>query len=341
MISLACADIPLKTYLNVFDCLRTSRIGRGKYVDRFEKLASEYFGVKHALAVSSGTLADIIMLSTLKEMHPGKTEVILPAFTFVAQANAVLWAGLKPVFVDEYHSIDELVNDNTLCYFPVHLLGLYGITNYKSDIPMIEDCCEAMGGNLEGRKFGTFGIAGAFSMYPSHTITTGEGGLIISDNDEFMAIARSIHNHGKWNTQDFDFRYVGINAKMTNLQAALGCELVKRIDKVNEARRKNVAIYNEYLGKSFFATSPHCYPIVCEDKKTRDHVLEVLSANGVEARKLMGCIPDYEPYIKRFGEQDFPFARKYANNGLFLPIHQQLTRNQIKYISNVVNFARQ
>lgn len=344
----------MKAYFNILDCLKTSRIGRGKYVDRFEKMSREYFGVKHALAVSSGTMADMIMLATLKEMYPGKTEVILPAFTFVAQANSVLWAGLKPVFVDEGACIKDFVNENTLCYFPVHLLGLFGIMPFDSGIPMIEDVCEAMGGvqrigKLTGEtrkiemKFGTFGIAGAFSMYPSHTITTGEGGLIISNHDDFMAIARSIHNHGKWNTQDFDFKYIGVNAKMTNLQAAIGCSLIERIDYVNEKRRLNVSLYNKYLGYDFYSTAPHCYPVIYETKEKRDNALKVLKDSRIEARKLMGCVPDYEPYIKLFGppaEDAFPKARKYANCGLFLPIHQQLKEKEIEIICHVINATR-
>lgn len=352
MISLASAKIPFNAYLNVFDCLWSERIGRGKYVDRFEKLAAEYFGVKHCIAVSSGTLADVILLSTLKELHPGKDEVILPAFTFIAQANAVLWAGLKPVFVDvnddmqisseaPYH-----LKEKTLCVFPVHLIGKSAISHMfkftKTVVPIVEDCCEAMGGVENGIKFGTIGLAGAFSMYPSHTITTGEGGLIITNDDEFHKIARSIHNHGKWGGADFNFKYLGTNAKMTNLQAAIGCELIKTIDDVNVKRRHNVSLYNSLLDKNFYASAPHCYPVFYDSQKDRDDALKVLADYGIECRKLMGCVPDSEPYVVRFGiprPDQYVNARRLANTGLFVPIHQNLTKKQIEYICDVIRIT--
>lgn len=347
-ISLANADIPFKAYLNILDCLKSERIGRGKYVDLLEKRASEYFGVKHCIAVSNGTLADIIMLATLKEMYPGKDEVILPAFTFIAQANAVLWACLKPVFVDvnDDYQIDgqmaiKVSSKNTLCSFTANLIGKSGTSFWCSDPPVIEDCCEAMGGFNSGfgKKFGTVGIAGSFSMYPSHTITTGEGGLIITNDDTFHEIARSIHNHGKWGGADFNFKYIGINAKMTNLQAAIGCELISKIDEVNEQRRANVKVYNEILGGNFYASAPHCYPIIYKSKEDRDNALKVLEENDIEARKLMGCIPTSEPYIRRFGSDDshkYPNAQRFADCGLFVPIHQKLSVLEIERICRVL-----
>lgn len=341
-ISLATADIPFKAYFNVLDCMVKGRIGRGDYVSKLEKKAADYFGAKHCIAVSSGTMADIIMLATLKEMYPGKDEVILPALTFIAQANAVLWSGLKPVFVDvkgyqlDWEKIET--NERTLCIFPAHLIGQFSGWWTRNDIPIIEDCCEAMGGGRIGHVFGTVGVAGAFSMYPSHTITTGEGGLIITNDSEFERIARSIHNHGKI-ASDFDFQYVGINGKMTNLQAAIGCELIGKIEEVNERRKKNIDLYNNLFKKDFFASAPHCYPVIYKTKNERDHALDKLSEAGIEARKLMSCIPDTKPYKDRFGTDDsekFQNARRLAECGLFLPVHQNLTESDIKRIYAVI-----
>ena len=347
MISLATTDTPPKTYFNIIDCLKSGRLGRGKYVTLLEERAKKYFGVKHCIAVANGTLADILMLATLKVMNPGKTEVILPAHTFIAQANAVLWAGLKPVFVDtdsrggfapDEEEVKKLINKETLCYFPVHLLGTGGLRCFDPGVPILEDCCEAMGGEwFDGKKFGTFGIAGAFSMYPSHTITTGEGGLIITNSAQFANICRSIHNHGK-SGSDFDFNYVGINAKMTNLQAAIGCELIETIDKVNEKRRRNVALYNEILGYEFYASAPHCFPVLFRNMGHRDYALDILATQGIEARKLMGCIPESKPFKDSFGGdiEKYPKAQYLANCGLFLPIHQNLKKREIERICDVL-----
>lgn len=350
-ISLACADVPFSAYKNILSCLWSNRLGRGPFVEKLERMACDYFGSRYALAVANGTIADIIMLQALKEMSPGKTEVIVPALTFIAQTNAIIYSGLTPVFIDvgEDFQIDRMkalkaINEKTLCLFPAHLLGkkselAVNPFGYPSKVPILEDCCEAMGGECIKKKFGTFGVAGAFSMYPSHTITTGEGGLLITNSKHFYEVLKSIHNHGKWGGDDFDFKYFGINGKMTNMQAAIGCANFPNIDKVNRIRKKNVLLFNKYLCQNFHSEAPHCYPVVYHRKDDRDMALWELKRRGIEARKLMGCIPDSEPYKKVFGTdltEHFPNARRFAECGLFLPVHQHLTRQDIRRICRVI-----
>jgi perosamine synthetase len=362
MISLATADVNLSTWMNVADCLIRKRLGRGKYVERLEKRFSEYIGVKHAIATCNGTMADTVMLMTLKQIKGGE-EVVLPAFSFVAQANSVLLAGLKPVFCDvnEDMSINsnllaKITETNHLCTFPAHMLGKDCSFKFNGSpivhTPFVEDSCEAMGGdtswgcNSEKRKLGTLGIAGSFSMFPSHTITTGEGGMIVTNSDEFSEIARSIINHGKWQTEDFSFKFHGVNAKMSDLQAAVGCSLVGNIDYVNSRRRENVELYNEFLGLSFYATAPHCYPVFYDSMRDRDMALQILRSKGIQCRKLMGCIPDY-PFFKKYighefaEKQDFPVARKLADTGLYVPVHQNLYGSDIERICEVIYETRQ
>lgn len=356
MISLATSDVNLTSWKNVLECLITKHLGRGKFVYELEERFVKYFGVKHAIAVANGTLADIVMLATLKAMRGGE-EVILPAFTFVAHANSVIWSGLKPVFCDvdvnmtmDVNKLVLLGESNTLCTFPAHILGkdcsikFFGLPANLGTI--LEDCCEAMGGDMSlpvgkpSKKLGTYGIAGSFSMFPSHTITTGEGGLIITNDDEFNEIARSIMNHGKWKTNDFTFGHIGINAKMSDLNAAIGCSLVDGIDKVNRRRRMNVETYNTFLGESFYATSPHCYPVFYEDIRSRDMALSILRSKGIDCRKLMGCIPDYPMYKKYVGNQEFPMAKKFADTGLFVPVHQNLKHSEIERICEIIYETR-
>lgn len=346
-ISLASAHIPFKAYTNLFECLWSERIGRGKYVDRLEKMACDYFGSEHCIAVGNGTLADILVLAALKiyTNDPHKNQVIFPALTFVAHVNAALWAGLHPVFVDVNDDLQmnmdqakEAINKNTLCVFPVHLIGVECKTT-KLRVPLLEDVCEAMGGKYaKGQKFfGTKGLASTFSMYPSHTITTGEGGLILTDSEEFAKLIRSIHNHGKMEgSNDFNFETIGINAKMTNLQAAVGCSIFDTIDEVNLKRKKNISIYNEILGLNFQASAPHCYPIIYTDKEKRDWSLECLGDWGIEARKLMSCIPNL-PHFKALGYAGHNLnAQRLTDCGLFLPVHQKLTRSDIERICHVL-----
>lgn len=346
MISLASANIPLKAYLNIFDCLWSERIGRGKYVDKLEAMACEYFGVRNCIAVANGTLADILVLSALKVRanDPNKNQVIFPALTFVAHTNAALWAGLHPIFVDvnDDYQMDmgqakEAINKNTLAVFPAHLLGVE-CRLPKLKVPILEDCCEAMGGSyLRAGMFGTAGLAGTFSMYPSHTITTGEGGLIITNDDKFAALIRSIHNHGKVaGSNDFNFQHIGINAKMTNLQAAIGCAVFKGIPEVNKKRRNNIAIYNAFLGNKFNPSAPHCYPVIYKTEEDRDMALEVLALAGIEARKLMSCVPNL-PHYQALGYAGHNLnAQRLASCGLFLPIHQKLSFSDIKRICDAL-----
>jgi perosamine synthetase len=352
MISLATSDIPLKAWMNIASCLNAKRIGKGLFVRMFEEKMADHFGSKEAIAVCNGTMADLVMLLALKEMYGGN-EVILPAFTFVAHANAIVHAGLKPVFVDvrpDTYQIDweqVKVTTNTLAIFPVHLLGvdceipLKFMKHLGCTIPVLEDCCEAMGGRNHYGSFGTFGIGGSFSMFPSHTITTGEGGMIISDSQDFSEICRSIINHGKYESQDFNFKYFGINAKMTNLQAAIGCAIVDSIDEVNKKRQKNIALYNKLCGENFKTNAPHCYPVFYESKELRDMALITLKKNEIEARKLMGCVPEYSFYKERFKNMgEFPVAKDVADRGLFVPIHQNLKESEIKRVCEVLDETR-
>jgi perosamine synthetase len=219
------------------------------------------------------------------------------------------------------------------------------VPEFKINTPILEDCCEAMGGCIHGKMMGTMGIAGAFSMYPSHTITTGEGGLIITNDDQFYKIANSIHNHGKI-ANDFDFSYVGINAKMTNLQAAIGCAIFDSIDDVNHARMRNVDLYNENLGLEFFAEAPHCYPVIYPSRAGRDEALVILDGHGIEARKLMSCVPMLSFYAKKgypleviekcCDVESFPVAERLASCGLFLPVHQKLKWSDIDYVCEIL-----
>ena len=346
-ISLASAHIPFKAYKNIFNCLWSERIGRGKYVDLLEKKACDYFRVNNCIAVANGTLADILVLAALKikTNDPMKNQVIFPALTFVAHTNAAIWAGLHPIFVDvnddyqmDAQQAKQAVNAQTLAVFPVHLLG--GECELpKVNVPILQDCCESMGGTHSKfyNFFGTTTLASTFSMYPSHTITTGEGGLILTNDNDFAELIRSIHNHGKMTgSNDFNFQHIGINAKMTNLQAAIGCAIFDTIPEVNYKRRSNVAYYNKLLGNDFYASAPHGYPVIYKDINSRDNALKVLKDKGVEARKLMGCIPNLPPY-KALGYAGHNLnAQRLADCGLFVPLHQRLTDSDIEWICDAL-----
>ena len=349
-ISLAHSQVSQQVRDNVNACLDDNRIGQGKFNVQFEQDCAKYLGVKHAISVSSGSMADIVALSALKAKYPLKTEVIVPAYTFVAQTNAVLINGLTPVFVDvreDYQlNIDELkdkITDKTLCLFAVHLFGKScNISRLlKFGIPVIEDSCEAFGGDYEGKKFGTFGDFGTYSFFPSHTVTTGEGGMIVTNDDELANLARQISNHGRRSdniTEKFKFDVFGINGKMSNLLASIGCAILPTVDSVVARRRHNVELFNLHLANNWFASSPHCYPILCKNEKERDALLEKLWKNGVECRKAFSSLPTQELVYKhlKYKLGEFPVAESFGRNALYVPVHQGLTEDNIKFICKLI-----
>ena len=347
-ISLAHSQCSKEIRDNVNSCLDDNRIGQGRFNKQFEEDCAKYLGVKHAISVSSGSMADIVALSALKTKYPLKTEVIVPAYTFVAQTNAILINGLTPVFIDVKEdfqiNIDEIkITNKTLCIFGVHLFGKNcNISRLlKFNVPVIEDTCEGFGGDFEGKKLGTFGDFGTYSFFPSHTITTGEGGMVVTNNDELALLARQISNHGRRSDnimEKFKFDVFGFNGKMSNVLASIGCAILPTANGVVDKRRYNVELFNKYLGNNWFASSPHCYPIMCKNEKERDALLQKLWANGIECRKAFSCLPTQEKVYEYMGYKvgDFPIAESLGRNALYVPVHQGLLDSDIKFICKII-----
>lgn len=348
MIYLGISEITDKVKKNIEECLKSGMIGSGNFVERFEKAVAKYVGVKHAIAVCNGSMADIVALAVLKTLHPDKTEVIVTALTFIAQTNAILINGLKPVFIDvkyNYHidpiDVKNAITDKTLAVMPVHLLGKVNPDTDKikkiadkNGICMLEDCCEAFG--VKPKEIGTY------SFYPSHTITTGEGGMIVTDNDEYAELARRIRNHGRIEggvLNKFHFDTFGFNGKMSNLTAAIGSALVEKTDEIIRKRKDNVKEYNYLLNREWYAESPHCYPFMYDDGEKRDAMLLKLEKNGIEARKIFSCLPTQErvyQYMDFYEKGYFPIAEMIGEGGLYLPVHQGLTNKDIKKICEII-----
>ena len=341
MISLAETLVNNQVRENVNACLDEGHLGQGKFIKEFEDKVVKYIGSNYAVAVCNGTMADIIALAALKRLRPEKNEVIVPALTFIAQVNSIIANGLKPVFVDIGYdlqiSVAEIRNkitDKTLAIFPVHLLGKKCNISYIKQIAkqynlfVLQDCCEAFG-VWEESDFGTF------SFFPSHTITTGEGGMIITNDKEKADLARKISNHGRKSDkilEKFHFDIFGLNGKMSNILASIGCAVIDEADKVISKRKENVEIYNKYFQKNWYADSPHAYPLIVESPEERDSILLNLEKNGIEARKLFSCIPQKE--LKLGG--DYPVAEIIGDKGLYLPVHQGLNEIDIKRIFSVL-----
>ncbi|MCH7535709.1 MAG: DegT/DnrJ/EryC1/StrS family aminotransferase [Bacteroidetes bacterium] len=356
MISLATSRINTQVRRNIEKCLDDNRIGQGEFIEKFEHKVATYMHAKHAIAVCNGSMADMVAVAALKACNPGKTEVIVPALTFIAHTNSVLINGLTPIFVDikgdfqiDESRIQALITGNTLAIFPVHLLGkACDINKIKEladryNIGLVEDCCEAFGGeDYTGKKLGTFGDFGTFSFFPSHTITTGEGGMLITNDDKLAELARSIRNHGRTGDSvlgKFHFNHLGFNGKMSNLLAAIGCAVMDTPDQVIEKRKENVEYLKTRIPSTgmgmgnWSATSPHCYPMIAS-ALNRDEILLKLQAKGVEARKLFSCLPTQEKAYEHLGysKTDFYIARMVGDYGYFIPIHQDLTKEDLDYM---------
>lgn len=236
--------------------LNKNWVTEGENVKEFEQKFASLFGYKHAIATNSGTDACIASLSSLYEFGAKRNdEVIVPATTFVATANAVLASGFIPKFVDieletlniNTNKIEEAITDKTRAIMPVHLMGkpcemdtIIKIAK-KHDLKIVEDSCEAHGAKYKGKYIGTIGDMGAFSFYVAHLVVCGEGGMVVTDNDEIANIVRSVKTHGRpVGSIYFDFQRFGLNLRMNDLTAAIGIEGIDNFDETFKKRKDNM-----------------------------------------------------------------------------------------------------
>lgn len=347
MIKLSHVEFSEEAAEAVKDLILSGNVGQSKVIPQFEEAFAAWVGSKYAIAVANGTLADTIAMAAISAKRPTRREVILPALTFAAQVNSVLHAGLLPRFVDVLPNCLMNINDprlnvnnSTLCLFPVHLLGrMSTVPGYNSkEIPVIEDACEAMGSKFRSRKAGTWGMIGTFSFFPSHTITTGEGGMIVTNDPVLADVCRRLRNHAKMGNCDFHFDLVGWNGKITSMQAMLGLFALKGIDAVIEARRNNYLALGgrEDEGET---VCPHGFPIFCQDEAERNAMMERLSANGIECRNIFSSLPTQERAYKFLGYKlgDFPIAEHIGRVGLYVPVHQGLTLEDVSKIKEILS----
>ena len=248
-----------KEYNAVLQVLKKKRLTliSGDIIKEFEKKFAEYIGVKHAIAVNSGTAALHTSLASL-ELGPGD-EVIIPPFTFIATASAILHQNSIPIFVDinpktyciDPEAIKKAINPKTKAIIPVHLFGhpadMKEIIDLaqRNDIFVIEDACQAHGAEYNGKKVGAIGNLGCFSFFESKNMMTGEGGMITTNNEELAEKCRLIRHHG----EPYWYQYIrlGYNYRMTEIQAAIGLEQLKKLENMNKTRIKYAKYYDENL----------------------------------------------------------------------------------------------
>ncbi|BBO16897.1 DegT/DnrJ/EryC1/StrS family aminotransferase [Candidatus Brocadia pituitae] len=312
----------------ISEVLATKRVSNGKYVRELEKRFAALLGAKDAVAVSSGTDADILALSVLHDFGAKRgDEVIIPALSFVATGNAVLHAGFTPSFVDvdrktlniDPKKIEEAVTEKTVAIMPVHLMGkpadMDAITAIakKHDLYVIEDAAEAHGALYKGKEAGTLGDLGAFSLYLAHIITTIEGGIIVTNNAEYAEVLRSIRSHGRAckceqcvlnvnsgycakrfsdaNGEDirFIFERIGYSSKMNELEAAVGLGNMDEYHMILEKRRENLL----YMMNQFRQFEPYLATIEEEPhERIGPHAFPIIIQEGVKFNRnqLVNCL---------------------------------------------------
>lgn len=361
----------------VLDALRSGRLAQGSRVAEFEEAFARYLGVRHAVAVSSGTAALIVALRA-RGIGPGD-EVIVPVFTFAATANAVLLVGARPVFVDiredgftiDAAPIEAAITPRTKAIIPVHLYGhpcempaLMEIAQRRGLI-VIEDACQALGATWQGRKTGTFGT-GCFSFYATKSITTGEGGMVVTDDDEVAHRARLLRNQGE--NERYRTELLGYNFRMSELAAALGLAQLPKLDGWNERRRANAAWLNEHLEAVVTPVERpgayHVYqqytvrvPVTQWDRlqpvggraeappagsngTARDALAAALRAQEIETAVYYARALHQQPLYQHLGiGGSFPVAERAAQEVLSLPVHPALSPDDLERIAAAVNGA--
>ncbi len=252
----------------VVKVLRSGFIAQGPKVAEFEEKFAEYIGVKHAVAVSSGTTA--LHLALLAAGIGPNDEVITTPFTFAATGNSVLHVGAKPVFIDidnktynlNPENIENVITDKTKAVMPVHLYGqpaeMDSIKQIAEDhdLIVIEDAAQAHGAVYKGKKAGSLGDMGCFSFYPTKNMTTSEGGIITTENEEMAEKARVLRSHGE--SERYTHVVLGYNFRMTDIAAAIGIVQLKKLDKFNEKRIENAKYLTERIDKINGIDCPIC-----------------------------------------------------------------------------------
>lgn len=346
--------------------LDRSWISEGKNVAEFEQKFAGKFGYKHAIATSSGTDADICSCAALHDFGAQMgDQVILPALCFVACANSIIAAGFVPKFVDveletlniNPNKIEEAITDKTRAIMVVHTIGkpcemdtIMKIAR-AHNLMVIEDSCEAHGATYKGKVVGSFGDMGTFSFYPAHVVVAGEGGMVVTNNDEVDQVVRSVKSHGRpFGSIYFDFQRIGYNSRMNELTAAIGLEGLEYFDETFNQRKDNfykllklTEVLSEYIyflkEENYEKVSPHAFPLVLKDKKYDGaRLYKYLESKGIQCKTLFGSLPTQHQAFKFLNYQygQFPVSEYVGENGLHFGMHQYLTEDDLLYISDTL-----
>jgi len=345
------------------EVLESGVLVQGEKVRLFEKEFAKYIGVKHAVALSNGTTALDTALKALKalKLGPGR-DVVTPAFSFVASSNCVLYQGAKPVFADirektfnlDPSDVAKKITAKTKAIICAHLFGQPSdMTELKEiaedhKIALVEDAAQAHGAEYKGQKAGGIGTVGCFSFYATKNMTTGEGGMIVTNNSELAKRARLLRDHGQ--TEKYRHVILGYNYRMTEMCAAIGLVQLRKLDEFNRKRRENAEILTKGIQKISGLTPPHVnegvkhifyqYVVRVEDDypltrdKLADHLTKIRVGVAVHYP-----VPIYKQPLYRqigYGKTKCPRTEDACRRVLSLPVHPAVTKEDIEYILRVL-----
>lgn len=356
-ISLAQPQLNGNEYKYLMDAFFSTWISStGKYITQFEKSFSKYCGMKYGVATSNGTTALHLALAAL---GIGKgDEVIVPDITFAATINAVIYTGATPVIVDieedswciNPDEIEKAITPRTKAIIPVHIYGQpcnmerIGELAQKNSLYIIEDCAEAHGAEWKNKKVGSFGIISCFSFFGNKVVTTGEGGMCVTNSKELNDKMRILRDHGMSKEKKYYHEVIGFNYRMTNLQAAIGTAQVERIESILEWRQKLENQYRQVLSKiDGVSLQRNDIPdrrkiawlvSILVDEEKRDKLLTTLKDNEVDVRAFF--IPLSEMDIYKKYARDCYISKKISKMGINLPTTYEIREKEITKIASVI-----
>jgi perosamine synthetase len=332
----------------------------GPEVGEFERAVADWIGVKHAVATMNGTTALHIILAALG-IGPGD-EVIVPNLTFIATASAVVYTGATPVLADvraedwnlDPASVSRLVTKRTRAVIPVHLYGNpANCEDLKSAAPravLVEDAAEAFGAEREGRRAGALGRAAALSFYANKIITTGEGGMVTTDDARLAKRIRFLRDHAMSRERRYFHPEIGWNYRITALQAAIGLSQLTRVERILSAKTRIADGYRERLA-GIPGIEPHpvppkncrgafwMYSILLPDKKTRDRVAAALERERIETRPFFIPLSSLPPLRNLANGRDLPVSIRLSRRGLNLPSGPRLTSDDLDRVTSAIGAA--
>ena len=350
----------------VTNVIKSKWLTMGEITQKFEKAFAEYLGVKHAFAVSSGT-AELHLAHEVLELDAGD-EVICPSFTFVATANSILYSGGAPIFADikslddlniSPSNISEKISRRTKAITIVHYGGypcdmdeIIEIAE-EQNLHVIEDAAHAPGAEYKGKKCGAIGDIGCFSFFPNKNMTTGEGGMIVTNNDEFARKIKLLRSHGmtaltldryKGHAFSYDVVDLGYNYRMDEIGSSIGLVQLRKLNANNERRRHIVKRYVKELSRipeigvpfrSFHeASSCHIFPILLKNPDQRTGFMEELKKCGIQASIHYPPIHLFRFYRDKFGYKEgmLPITEDAGRREVTLPLYSTMKKKDVGYV---------